>query len=54
MENLKRLLSTFDFKYPGDVTINFEEMSKRGAEMREKLEEQILKEASSPDFFIVK
>lgn len=54
MENLKRLLSTFDFKYPGDVTINFEEMAKQGTDMRKDIEDQVLKEASSPDFFIVK
>ena len=54
MEQLKRLIHTFDFKYPGEVQINVEEMEKRGTEMKKEIEEQIKKEGQCPDFFIVK
>lgn len=54
MEELQRLLHTFDFKYPGDVAINFDEIAKQGTELKESIREQILKEAQCPDFFIIK
>lgn len=54
MENLQRLLHTFDFKFPGDVGINFDEMQKQGTDLKQAIIDQILKEAQCPDFFIVK
>ena len=54
MENLERILNSFDFKLPGDVSINIEKIQQLGSERKEKIEETIKSESSGADLFIVK
>lgn len=51
---LKRILNTFDFQYPGEVKINFDELESMGKEVIEKIEEQISSESSAADIILMK
>lgn len=54
MENIESIVNSFDFKLPGDVSINMDVIQRKGTERREKIEEEIKAESSGADLFIVK
>lgn len=47
---LARILGTFDFKYPGDITINYDTIKSEGQDELDKVEQEI-KDDESMDFF---
>lgn len=51
---LKRILSQFNFQYPGEVEINFDDLEKDGREMVEKIEEIIKNESDASDLILSK
>lgn len=50
---LGRIMTTFDFKLPGDVQINFDQISSDGKEAKEKIEESIIN-SNNTDFIMMK
>ena len=54
MMRLKKILSLFDFQYPGNIKLNFEEIEKQGAEIVEKIEEEIKGSSSASDIILMK
>lgn len=52
-QQLGRILTTFDFKLPGDVTLNYEQIASDGKASREAIEEEI-KASNNTDFIQTK
>ena len=51
---LKKILSMFNFKYPGDVEINFDELETQGKEVVDAIEEEIKGSSSAADIILMK
>lgn len=54
MIKLKKILNMFDFQYPGEVKINFDDIEAQGKELVEKLEEEIKSESNASDIILMK
>lgn len=54
MHRIKKIVSMFDFQYPGDIKINFDEMQELGKTTIDAIEEQIRKESNASDMFFMK
>lgn len=52
-EQLGRIISTFDFKLPGNVQINYSEIQSNGREAKREIEEEI-KASNNTDFMLAK
>ena len=53
-KRLKRILNQFDFQYPGDVKINFEDIESEGKDMISSVEEEVRAESDASDLFLTK
>lgn len=53
-KRLKRVLNQFDFQYPGEVKINFEDIESEGKELLDKIEEQVMNESNAADLILCK
>lgn len=53
-KKLKRILNQFDFQYPGDVKINFEDIEQEGADMVKEIEELVRSESDASDLILMK
>lgn len=54
MMRLKKILAMFDFQYPGDIKINFDDIEKQGADMVQAIEEQIKGDSSAAEIILMK
>lgn len=54
LSRLKKILSMFNFKYPGNVEINFDELERQGIEIVKEIEEEIKASSSASDIILFK
>lgn len=54
IKRIKKIVGMFDFQYPGDVKINFDELESEGKERVKEIEEEIKSESDASDIFLMK
>jgi hypothetical protein len=53
LERMKTIVNQFDFQYPGEIKINWDDVEARGKTMKEAIETEIKEDSSGADLIIV-